>query len=155
MDSFATAVSLALQYGVPLPALVDKFSHTRFDPPGFTRNPDIPIAKSVMDYIFRWLASRFLPQEERDRLGIIRREPDGSVTEPVSAADAEIEAMAAAAVAVPTAPARKPVTAIPTTSAGAFINQEDAPTCSDCGSLMVRNGACYKCHNCGATSGCS
>ena len=154
MDSFATAVSLALQYGVPLPALVDKFSHTRFDPQGFTRNPEIPIAKSVMDYIFRWLASKFLPQEERDRLGIIRREPDGSVTEPVSAADAEIEAMAAAAI-TPAASARKPVTAIPTTSAGAFINQEDAPTCSDCGSLMVRNGACYKCHNCGATSGCS
>jgi ribonucleoside-diphosphate reductase alpha chain len=155
MDSFATAVSLALQYGVPLPALVDKFSHTRFDPQGFTRNPEIPIAKSVMDYIFRWLASRFLPQEERDRLGIIRREPDGSVTEPVSAADAEIEAMAAVAVAPAAAAERKPVAAIPTISAGAFINQEDAPTCSDCGSLMVRNGACYKCHNCGATSGCS
>jgi ribonucleoside-diphosphate reductase alpha chain len=154
MDSFATAVSLALQYGVPLPALVDKFSHTRFDPQGFTRNPEIPIAKSVMDYIFRWLASRFLPQEERDRLGIIRREPDGSVTEPVSAAEAEIEAMAAVTVA-PAATARRPVAAIPTISAGAFINQEDAPTCSDCGSLMVRNGACYKCHNCGATSGCS
>ena len=154
MDSFATAVSLALQYGVPLPALVDKFSHTRFDPQGFTRNPEIPIAKSVMDYIFRWLASKFLPQEERDRLGIIRREPDGSVTEPVSAADVEIEAMATMPI-TPSAAARKPVTAIPTTSAGAFINQEDAPTCSDCGSLMVRNGACYKCHNCGATSGCS
>jgi ribonucleoside-diphosphate reductase alpha chain len=154
MDSFATAVSLALQYGVPLPALVDKFSHTRFDPQGFTRNPEIPIAKSVMDYIFRWLASRFLPQEERDRLGIIRREPDGSVTEPVSAAEAEIEAMAPVTVA-PAATARKLVAAIPTISAGAFINQEDAPTCSDCGSLMVRNGACYKCHNCGATSGCS
>ena len=154
MDSFATAVSLALQYGVPLPALVDKFSHTRFDPQGFTRNPEIPIAKSVMDYIFRWLASKFLPQEERDRLGIIRREPDGSATEPVSAADVEIEAMATMPI-TPAATARKPVTAIPTTSAGAFINQEDAPTCSDCGSLMVRNGACYKCHNCGATSGCS
>ena len=108
----------------------------------------------MMDDLFRWLASKFLPQEERDRLGIIRREPDGSVTEPVSAADAEIEAMA-------TVPARlqqrrhELVAAIPITSAGAFINQEDAPTCSDCGSLMVRNGACYKCHNCGATSGCS
>jgi ribonucleoside-diphosphate reductase alpha chain len=154
MDSFATAVSLALQYGVPLPALVDKFSHTRFDPQGFTRNPEIPIAKSVMDYIFRWLASRFLPQEERDRLGIIRRESDGSVAEPVSAAEAAIEAMAPVTVA-PVSAARKPTTAIPVTSAGAFINQEDAPTCSDCGSLMVRNGACYKCHNCGATSGCS
>ncbi len=153
MDSFATAVSLALQYGVPLPALVDKFSHTRFDPQGFTRNPEIPIAKSVMDYIFRWLASRFLPQEERDRLGIIRREPDGSVSEP-DLADFGTEP-AASAVAPPAASVRKPVAAIPITSAGAFINQEDAPTCSDCGSLMVRNGACYKCHNCGATSGCS
>jgi ribonucleoside-diphosphate reductase alpha chain len=161
MDSFATAVSLALQYGVPLPALVDKFSHTRFDPQGFTRNPEIPIAKSVMDYIFRWLASRFLPQEERDRLGIIRREPDGSVTEAaIDLADFGTEpavapAPVAAAPVVAAAPARKPVAAIPITSAGAFINQEDAPTCSDCGSLMVRNGACYKCHNCGATSGCS
>jgi ribonucleoside-diphosphate reductase alpha chain len=153
MDSFATAVSLALQYGVPLPALVDKFSHTRFDPQGFTRNPEIPIAKSVMDYIFRWLASRFLPQEERDRLGIIRREPDGSVSDP-DLADFGT-APAAAVVAAPAAQTRKPVAAIPITSAGAFINQEDAPTCSDCGSLMVRNGACYKCHNCGATSGCS
>jgi ribonucleoside-diphosphate reductase alpha chain len=153
MDSFATAVSLALQYGVPLPALVDKFSHTRFDPQGFTRNPEIPIAKSVMDYIFRWLASRFLPQEERDRLGIIRREPDGSVSDP-DLADFGTEP-AASAVAAPAASANKPVAAIPITSAGAFINQEDAPTCSDCGSLMVRNGACYKCHNCGATSGCS
>jgi len=166
MDSFATAVSLALQYGVPLPALVDKFSHTRFDPQGFTRNPEIPIAKSVMDYIFRWLASRFLPQEERDRLGIIRREPDGSVSEPADLADFGVEPSAAAKApsastatasqtAAPAATARKPATAIPLTSAGAFINQEDAPTCSDCGSLMVRNGACYKCHNCGATSGCS
>jgi ribonucleoside-diphosphate reductase alpha chain len=153
MDSFATAVSLALQYGVPLPALVDKFSHTRFDPQGFTRNPEIPIAKSVMDYIFRWLASRFLPQEERDRLGIIRREPDGSVSDP-DLADFGTEP-AASVVAAPAASVRKPVAAIPITSAGAFINQEDAPTCSDCGSLMVRNGACYKCHNCGATSGCS
>ena len=151
MDSFATAVSLALQYGVPLPALVDKFSHTRFDPQGFTRNPEIPIAKSVMDYIFRWLASRFLPQEERDRLGIIRREPDGSVSDLTDFGTEPI----AAVVAAPAAQTRKPVAAIPTTSAGAFINQEDAPTCSDCGSLMVRNGACYKCHNCGATSGCS
>jgi ribonucleoside-diphosphate reductase alpha chain len=159
MDSFATAVSLALQYGVPLPALVDKFSHTRFDPQGFTRNPEIPIAKSVMDYIFRWLASRFLPQEERDRLGIIRREPDGSVTEAAAdLADFGIDTApvaAAAAVATPAATTRKPVAPISMTTAGAFINQEDAPTCSDCGSLMVRNGACYKCHNCGATSGCS
>ncbi len=76
MDAFATAVSLALQYGVPLQALVDKLSHTRFDPQGFTKNPEVPIAKSLMDYIFRWMASRFMPQEDRDRLGIIRRDGD-------------------------------------------------------------------------------
>ncbi|MBV8196277.1 MAG: vitamin B12-dependent ribonucleotide reductase [Candidatus Dormibacteraeota bacterium] len=145
MDSFATAISLALQYGVPLQALVDKFSHTRFEPQGFTKNPEIPIAKSVMDYIFRWLASRFLPPEERDRLGIIRRDEDlnteaGLATEP-----------APAAVASPL-PVIQPG---PRDLPGAFVNQADAPSCSECGSLMVRNGACYKCYNCGATSGCS
>ncbi|MBV9525617.1 MAG: ribonucleoside-diphosphate reductase [Candidatus Dormibacteraeota bacterium] len=148
MDSFATAVSLALQYGVPLQALVDKFSHTRFDPQGFTKNPEIPIAKSVMDYIFRWLASRFLSVEERDRLGIIRRDADGA---PVDASAEPAATPAPASVSVPIQVAQPIATGVP----GAFINQEDAPTCSECGSLMVRNGACYKCHNCGATSGCS
>jgi ribonucleoside-diphosphate reductase alpha chain len=145
MDAFATAVSMALQYGVPLPALVDKFSHTRFDPQGFTKNPEIPIAKSVMDYIFRWLASRFLPAEEQDRLGIIRRDPDGTPSAPAAPSPQPASATASG-------------TAIPAnamTLPGAFVNQGDAPSCSECGSLMVRNGACYKCHNCGATSGCS
>jgi ribonucleoside-diphosphate reductase alpha chain len=157
MDSFATAVSLALQYGVPLQALVDKFSHTRFDPQGFTKNPEIPIAKSVMDYIFRWLASRFMPQEERDRLGIIRR--DG--TDASADAEANAQQTPAAEASSSSTAASRPLerqTTPPPISAGipgAFVNQEDAPTCSECGSLMVRNGACYKCHNCGATSGCS
>jgi len=154
MDSFATAVSLALQYGVPLQALVDKFSHTRFDPQGFTKNPEIPIAKSVMDYIFRWLASRFLSIEERDRLGIIRRDADGAPIEHGdSSASAGIEPAATATAAAPAPP--RAVQPIAMGMPGAFVNQEDAPTCSECGSLMVRNGACYKCHNCGATSGCS
>jgi ribonucleoside-diphosphate reductase alpha chain len=147
MDSFATAISLALQYGVPLQALVDKFSHTRFEPQGFTKNPEIPIAKSVMDYIFRWLASRYLSLEERDRLGIIRREEEEN-------ASAATSAMAPSA-----APASKALLGVvqPTLGdlPGAFVNQADAPSCSECGSLMVRNGACYKCFNCGATSGCS
>jgi ribonucleoside-diphosphate reductase alpha chain len=144
MDSFATAVSLALQYGVPLPALVDKFSHTRFDPQGFTRNPEIPIAKSVMDYIFRWLASRFLSSDDQDRLGIIRRDENGNAIE---AAQPTAQPATASAPAPPSAQAPTPT--------ATFVNQEDAPTCSECGSLMVRNGACYKCFNCGATSGCS
>jgi ribonucleoside-diphosphate reductase alpha chain len=146
MDAFATAVSLALQYGVPLPALVDKFSHTRFDPQGFTKNREIPIAKSIMDYIFRWLASRFLPIEERDRLGIIRRDEDGAPSAPV--APSPLPAASAP-------PAASPMNAVSMPGALLFVNQEDAPSCSECGSLMVRNGACYKCHNCGATSGCS
>jgi ribonucleotide reductase alpha subunit len=147
MDSFATAISLALQYGVPLQALVDKFSHTRFEPQGFTKNPEIPIAKSVMDYIFKWLASRYLSLEERDRVGIIRRE------------EGETASGAASAVvpSAPTVPVAQLGVVQPTTAdlPGAFVNQADAPSCSECGSLMVRNGACYKCFNCGATSGCS
>ena len=76
MDAFATSISLALQYGVPLKALVDKFSHTRFEPSGFTKNPEIPIAKSITDYIFRWLASKFLSAEEKQAVGVILRDPD-------------------------------------------------------------------------------
>jgi len=132
MDSFATMVSLALQYGVPLKVLVDKFSHVRFEPAGYTGNPEIPIAKSVVDYIFRYLASKFLDSAEQQAAGVVRREPGG---EP----------------ALPGATADLPSAAVPVT----FRSQEDAPSCSDCGSIMVRNGACYKCMNCGSTSGCS
>jgi ribonucleoside-diphosphate reductase alpha chain len=148
MDSFATAISLALQYGVPLKVLVDKFSHSRFEPSGYTGNPEIPIAKSIMDYIFRWLASRFLPWEQRDALGIIRR--DG--TEPGDEPEVETRITPAPAVA---AAVRTAVPVVSRTAPTAFLNQEDAPSCSDCGSLMVRSGACYKCLNCGGTSGCS
>ncbi len=161
MDAFATAVSLALQYGVPLQALVDKLSHTRFDPQGFTKNPEVPIAKSLMDYIFRWMASRFMPQEDRDRLGIIRRDGDADAAAPAAAATAL--AVASAALGRSAAAGVSGFAAVRAMSAGAvvdnapaaFVNQGDAPSCSECGSLMVRSGACYKCHNCGATSGCS
>ena len=159
MDAFATVVSLALQYGVPLQALVDKLSHTRFDPQGFTKNPEVPIAKSLMDYIFRWMASRFMPQEDRDRLGIIRR--DGEDSAPAAAAPTAITASgtASATAGVSGFAAVRAMTPVPAALVenplGAFVNQGDAPSCSECGSLMVRSGACYKCHNCGATSGCS
>ncbi len=158
MDSFATVVSMSLQYGVPLTALVDKFAHARFEPSGFTGNPEIPIAKSIMDYIFRWLASRFLPWEERDRLGIIRRDGTEAGEEP--AIDTRIapsgpRATAAPVSDEPAAAALTPVPVVQRAAPTAFLNQEDAPSCSDCGSLMVRSGACYKCLNCGATSGCS
>jgi ribonucleoside-diphosphate reductase alpha chain len=138
MDSFATTCSMALQYGVPLKVLVDKFSHTRFEPSGFTSNPQVPYAKSIMDYIFRYLASRFLPAEEAKALGVQIEEPPLT---PLTVHTPPVLSMGTAK------PARK----------GALVDIEDrdAPVCFECGSLMVRNGACYKCLNCGSTSGCS
>ncbi len=151
MDAFATAISLALQYGVPLRVLVDKFSHTRFEPAGFTTNPQIPMAKSIMDYIFRWLASKFLSKAEQQVVGVIERET------PETGAAA---ALPASAPAGPAAPKGKVLELrVKEPAAGgekfAFEPHGDAPSCSDCGSLMVRNGTCYKCLNCGSTSGCS
>ncbi len=139
MDSFATSCSLALQYGVPLSVLVDKFTHTRFEPAGFTNNPQVPYAKSIMDYIFRYLASRFLTAEEAKTVGVqIEEEP-------------AVKLGPTPEVGIPTAKTEQPV------RAGALVDIEDrdAPVCCDCGSLMVRNGSCYKCLNCGSTSGCS
>ena len=124
MDSFATAVSFNLQYGVPLKFLVDKFAHVRFEPSGWTGNQQIPYAKSIMDYIFRWLGARFLGPEyantEAGETTALRpTEPDAQQSLPFTPAVA------------------------------------DAPMCAECGSIMTRNGSCYKCANCGGTSGCS
>jgi ribonucleoside-diphosphate reductase alpha chain len=143
MDSFAIAVSYALQYGVPLDFLANKFAHVRFEPQGFTRNPEIPIAKSIIDYMFRWLASRFLSTEKQEEIGIIHRDP-GDAESPSA-----FEGPANAAQVV------MPLLMPDATPTSTFRNQADAPSCSECGSLMVRSGSCYKCHNCGATSGCS
>ena len=149
MDSFATSISVALQYGVPLRLFCAKFAHTRFEPAGYTGNPQIPIAKSIVDYIFRWLAARFLSAEDRDALGIIsRREESDDVTAVSGTAVASVPPAM-------TTPAPGQASAKQISSELTFRNQEDAPSCSDCGSLMVRNGACYKCMNCGSTSGCS
>jgi ribonucleoside-diphosphate reductase alpha chain len=128
MDSLATSISLALQYGVPLKVLCDKFSHTRYEPSGFTGNRDIPLAKSITDYIFRWLALKFVKDE------------------PEAGPDLSSDAMRPTKIASPRMEAAEKEV---------YSNQADAPTCVDCGSIMVRNGTCYKCVNCGATSGCS
>ncbi len=128
MDTIGILTSMAIQYGVPLEVLVNKFSHVRFEPSGFTKNPEIPIAKSLIDYIFRYLGSRFLSSEQHTSMGLGLHLADED--------DEESEGGAAVA-------------------ALGFSPQADAPSCSDCGSIMVRNGACYKCLNCGATSGCS
>jgi ribonucleoside-diphosphate reductase alpha chain len=137
MDAFALSVSISLQYGVPLRALVDKFVNSRFEPSGYTGNPQIRYAKSIVDYIGRWLGGKFIS-------------PD------------YLDADAAAAVTTETVP---PVVAA--TPASLLIPAEseastrpraaidDAPSCSECGMLMTPNGSCYKCANCGSTSGCS
>jgi ribonucleoside-diphosphate reductase alpha chain len=152
-DAFAQAISYALQYGVPLQALVDKFSHVRFEPSGMTRNPEIRFAKSIVDYIFRWLASKFLSPEAQYYAGVNGRELDEqkSVAEPSAAPPAAAEKPVAAA---PPVPAPTP-SAAPATPFSTIQNQEDAPPCSTCGSIMIRSGACYKCVNCGNTSGCA
>jgi len=124
MDSFATTVSYALQYGVPLKFFVDKFSHVRFEPSGWTGNPQVPYAKSIMDYIFRWLGAKFLGPEYA--IGEAGDVPVLKPTEP------------------------NPQQALPFEP-----NVADAPLCAECGSIMTRNGSCYKCGNCGGTSGCS
>jgi len=227
MDSFATAISLALQYGVPLKDLVNKFSHLRFEPAGFTGNRDIPMAKSLVDYIFRYMATKFMSQAEKDGVGIINRQltlADAKVVSGEAATGPATTADTAAASAphaaqpltdsASTRSAEKDAEASPhpaattsDTDAGAASQQAasseggetvsakaevvtnglldglkivaqgveakdraerlaagqapvvfdtaDSPACTDCGSIMVRNGSCYKCINCGATSGCS
>ena len=230
MDSFATTVSVALQYGVPLRDLVNKFAHVRFEPSGFTGNQEIPIAKSIIDYIFRWLGSRFLEPNDKAALGLIDRsaivaEPPLPATSPTSTSTAASPATAspladgktadaslpdslegtgrpavggATDLALEKTTSRRLLLAVeapardePVTKAGvkadelavvatnghaktgngktngssitlslgatnvAFKIQEDAPSCAECGSIMVRNGSCYKCLNCGSTSGCS
>jgi ribonucleoside-diphosphate reductase alpha chain len=129
MDAIGVLTSMALQYGVPLEVLVSKFSHVRFEPSGFTKNPEVPMAKSLLDYVFRFLGTRFLG------------EGDGA------ADHGTVE------VTPVRTPAPRPM--ITTEAPVTFSPQADAPSCPECGSLMVRNGACYKCFNCGATSGCS
>ena len=221
MDTFATSVSLALQYGVPLRDLVNKFAHVRFEPSGFTGNQEIPIAKSIVDYIFRWLGSRFLPADERAQIGLIDRGAvvdspspisfgggfgEGSSPSPTAPArrgrarrpstrrsHPPTDRPSATAVAAEPGPGRRrpraegrpagratngharnghangngkangngnghalsAIAASLGTTKVAFTVQEDAPSCAECGSIMVRNGSCYKCLNCGSTSGCS
>ena len=146
MDSFATAISMALQYGVPLRVLVDKFSHMRFEPSGFTKNPDIPMAKSIMDYIFRWLAIKFLDGDAQQEVGVVRHEPEETSNKENSAGKKVI------AISSQALRGGAPVTSI---SSVTSLYQQDAPPCPDCGAIMIRSGACYKCMNCGAVSGCS
>lgn len=171
MDAFATSISIALQYNVPLEDLCNKFSHMRFEPNGFTNNRQIPIAKSIMDYIFRYISLKFLGRTKEPVMQT-KSVSDGPVEE-IAATDIEqidmftapkgpidslvgdtVEAFLEVtggermAIAVATAPDTE------TNGQITFNNQEDAPPCSNCGSITVRAGSCYSCPNCGAMSGC-
>ncbi|HEV3307835.1 MAG TPA: vitamin B12-dependent ribonucleotide reductase [Candidatus Sulfotelmatobacter sp.] len=148
MDSFALAVSIALQHGVPLKLFCEKFAHTRFEPSGWTSNPDIGFAKSIMDYIFRWLQLRFTGQQQ---LLFENLRPKSSVS------NGHLPEEAASAIRRPEAGSREAgAGSVHAADALAgIIDLGDAPTCSFCGSIMTRNGSCYRCGSCGSTSGCS
>ena len=146
-DAFAQAISYALQYGVPLPVLVDKFSHMRFEPSGMTKNPQVRFAKSIVDYVFRWLATKFLSAEAQFRAGVNTLEP-GAQSPSKSTEGEQLKLAVMAASAENSAGARASLMST-------IQNQEDAPPCSLCGAIMVRSGSCYKCANCGSTSGCA
>ena len=180
MDSFATAISLALQHGVPMKLMCEKFSHTRFEPSGFTGNPDIPIAKSIMDYIFRWLELKFVTGRQyplfKDMVlppmgaGALSPEPL-AISEGSAALSSQHSAFSqTSSETTPpqggVASSQKPVASGSPSivdrglyhSADAlkeFVDLGDAPSCHVCGAIMTRNGSCYRCMSCGSTSGCS
>jgi ribonucleoside-diphosphate reductase alpha chain len=137
MDAFATSISLTLQYGVPLADLVHKFSHMRFEPAGRTENREIPVAQSVVDYIFRWLAAQFLSEEEKAELGILSEEVRARL-----AADYGTQGQFRIEVDKGNGKSSR-------------NGESDAPPCMNCGWIMTRCGSCYRCENCGSTSGCS
>jgi ribonucleoside-diphosphate reductase alpha chain len=188
MDSFATAVSLALQHGVPLRVLCEKFAHTRFEPSGWTGNEQIGYAKSIMDYIFRWLQIRFLSGHQLDLFaGLAPQQAipvEGAVTSPGSRVVSTLQASTETALfaseenSYATTPPQQGIPPSPTgnlqsatnnfsvedrsiisphaaTAMKSIVDMGDAPSCSTCGAIMTRNGSCYRCMECGSTSGCS
>ncbi|HKS73247.1 MAG TPA: hypothetical protein VJQ82_08620, partial [Terriglobales bacterium] len=151
MDSFACATSIALQHGVPLKLLCEKFAHTRFEPSGWTNNPDIGFAKSIMDYIFRWLQLRFLTGQQQMLFENLRPKLSAISSQP-----SEIEDLKGAADARETRNPKLETGSVHAADAlSSLVDLGDAPTCSFCGSIMTRNGSCYRCMSCGSTSGCS
>ena len=154
MDSFALAISIGLQYGVPLKVWISKYINTKFEPMGWTDNPDIPVAKSVMDYLARWLAMKFLSDEDLKDLGILKDKSiiltDGKAN--VINGNGHDQ------------PEEIETTKADVAKLSLFVGKDkfdksdlqgDAPACHECGSMMIRSGSCYVCTGCGATSGCS
>jgi ribonucleoside-diphosphate reductase alpha chain len=149
MDSFALTTSIALQHGVPLRLFCEKFAHTRFEPSGWSGNPDLGYAKSIMDYIFRWLQLRFLTGQQQLLFENLRLRPAGVSSQPSDIAEVA---------PTPLTTDHRPLATGSHHAADAlstFVDMGDAPSCSFCGSIMTRNGSCYRCMSCGSTSGCS
>ncbi len=181
MDAFATAISLSLQHGVPLKVLCEKFAHTRFEPSGWTGNEQIGFAKSIMDYIFRWLQLRFLSGTQLTLFAGMAQQATGATEAPKSLTPEPYPSMREAfqettrgmgATSAPQGGILSEVNAGHAASEGhlrmedrglvhaadamrEFVDMGDAPSCHTCGAIMVRNGSCYKCVECGSTSGCS
>src|SRR3954452_24999636 len=170
MNSFATAISIALQYGVPLETLVRKFAYMRFDPEGITTNPEIPFAKSMPDYIMRWLASRFLDADTQEELGILTPEvrarktaqdaimgASGGSARPENATNGGAKPSNGAAKAeAPAAPqpAASALTDSPPVVPARLVGLDLGPACNQCGGMMQRTGSCYTCSSCGNNTGC-
>ena len=159
MDSVGTLTSMSLQYGVPLEALVKKFAHQRFEPSGFTKNPDIRNASSITDYVFRWMAFQFIPGY-RENITAVRNQPElvmpglaEEIKKKVNRPVADLPISEDTDLIELKASQRHERRAASLTQM--ITNQQDAPTCPNCGNVVVRNGACYKCLNCGESLGCS
>ena len=159
MNSFATAISIALQYGVPLETLVSKFAYMRFEPEGITTNPEIPFAKSMPDYIMRWLASRFLDADIQEELGILTPEVRAKKTaEDTTSGAAGGSSGPANGGTAPTPAESQPAAAAMTDSPpvvpARMIGLDLGPACNQCGGMMQRTGSCYTCSSCGNNTGC-
>jgi ribonucleoside-diphosphate reductase alpha chain len=156
MDAFATAVSIALQHGVPLKLLCDKLQHLRFEPSGWSQNEKIGYAKSIMDYIFRWLEMRFLTGQQQSLFDDLRPRANGSIS---------IQASSSAAIEKPKMEAGNLFSGAggpgrsgayhASDALSSVVDLGDSPSCPVCGAIMTRNGSCYRCMSCGSTSGCS
>ena len=164
MNAFATAISIALQYGVPLEKLVEKFSYMRFEPEGITSNPEIPFAKSMPDYIMRWLASRFLDTDAQEELGILtpavraRQSAEHAVVA-VHSSDTSVPASELGAATQPAnggtaKPASAAFTDSPPVVPAKLLGLDLGPACTQCGGMMQRTGSCYTCPSCGNNTGC-
>jgi ribonucleoside-diphosphate reductase alpha chain len=167
MNSFATAISISLQYGVPLETLVRKFAYMRFEPEGITTNPEIPFAKSMPDYIMRWLASRFLDADTQEDLGILTPEvrarkigedyTSGASGGSAGPANGNGGTKALTPPPAPTPAPQAPIAAMtdtPPVVPARLIGLDLGPACNQCGGMMQRTGSCYTCSSCGNNTGC-